>query len=78
MFTTHIVTTLGDYPSRPVLQFLQFIGISIWFEMFVPFSQNSLDPDCEVQSTRSTLALNMAAERESLQGNTFSYARQAS
>ena len=40
------------------------IGISIWFEMFVPFSGNSLDPDREVQSTRSTLARNMAKFRK--------------
>ena len=37
------------------------------FKMFVPFSRNSLDPDREVQSMRSTLVLNMAAEQESLQ-----------
>ena len=28
MFSTHIVTTLGDYRSLPVLQFLQFIAKS--------------------------------------------------
>ena len=28
MFSTHIVTTLGDYLSHPVLQFLQFIAKS--------------------------------------------------
>ena len=45
------------------------IGISICFEIFDPFSRNSLDPGREVQSTRSRLALNMGAEQESLQDN---------
>ena len=26
MVSTQVVTTLGDYPNRPVLQFLQFIA----------------------------------------------------
>ena len=32
-----------------IRMWIVLIGISIWFEMFVPFSRNSLDPDGEVQ-----------------------------
>ena len=34
MVSIHVVTTLGDNPSRPVLQFLQFIAQSHF--AFVP------------------------------------------